>query len=278
MQSNAGKAQGAKKPKGEIYEINGVRYKRGGKKSRRVCTGDNNTCKKRATNGVLCDGHISGRLRQVTNDYVKGQIVDWNGERRKFNGEQLVKMCEHIHLDGSLCESKVQINGKCKTHAPEWKCKFVGFECPRIRIYGDYCTLHRDGIQHKRIKSKGEEHVAKLLDAKGIAYDHNRYIRVNANKYIFLDFYLPAFDSVIEVDGDQHEKEVPYWGGKDGLARRKESDRIKNEWCDQQKKPLLRIRTDSLDTADYRITIFTNRKVTIPDVGDLDIFAELKLN
>ena len=55
------------------------------------------------------------------------------------------------------------------------------------------------------------------------------------------DFYIPSLNTCIEYDGKQHSHSIPYWGGEEGLKRRKKYDRIKTEFCQKNKINLLRI-------------------------------------
>lgn len=56
------------------------------------------------------------------------------------------------------------------------------------------------------------------------------------------DFYCETIDGtsfLIEYQGQQHYKRVPYWDGENGYEERKERDRIKKEYAEKTGIPLL---------------------------------------
>lgn len=64
------------------------------------------------------------------------------------------------------------------------------------------------------------------------------------------DFYLPKYNLLIELDGGQHFKEVPYFdkeGSLDNLSTRTKRDTIKDTYCTSKGINLLRIGYSELD-------------------------------
>ena len=49
---------------------------------------------------------------------------------------------------------------------------------------------------------------------------------------------------MIEFDGEQHFSPVELWGGEDAYKKQRETETEKNEWCEKNGIPLLRIRYD----------------------------------
>jgi Rad3-related DNA helicase len=61
------------------------------------------------------------------------------------------------------------------------------------------------------------------------------------------DFYLPDFNLLIEYQGRQHYEKIDFFEGKYGLKYRQENDRIKREFCYNNKINLLEIKyTDDI--------------------------------
>ena len=58
------------------------------------------------------------------------------------------------------------------------------------------------------------------------------------------DFYLPDYNLCIEYDGEQHFKPLKHFGGEKDLTERQENDKIKTNYCLENKISLLRIRYD----------------------------------
>lgn len=55
------------------------------------------------------------------------------------------------------------------------------------------------------------------------------------------DFYLPKENMCIEFDGIQHYEAIGYFGGIDTLIATQNSDKVKNDYCKQNKIKLIRI-------------------------------------
>ena len=58
---------------------------------------------------------------------------------------------------------------------------------------------------------------------------------------LFFDFYLPEYKLCIEFDGIQHHIPIKFFGGNDGLKERKNNDKIKDQYCNNNNIDLLRI-------------------------------------
>jgi len=72
-----------------------------------------------------------------------------------------------------------------------------------------------------------------------------------------MDFYLITGENekiVIEFNGEQHYKSVKRWGGDEGLEYRQECDRIKEEYCKNNKIRLIVIPYWDLNTIDEIVT------------------------
>lgn len=223
---------------GEIFTDNrDIRYKYIGGQSRQLCIGDDNTCTSiREDSTNLCRGHKVGFKKYGTEGLEKGDIVERNGEKRLFNGVQLVQFCSH-----PKCDVVITKDGKCKKHSPHWWCKFEGEPCTSIRVdCTDYCAKHRNGVQNPRTKSKGEELIEQILTSKNIKYVTNSAVIFNG-KTIYPDFILTDLNVAIEFDGKQHFASVDYWGAEDGLQLRIECDKIKDNWAKQLTNGLLRL-------------------------------------
>lgn len=61
------------------------------------------------------------------------------------------------------------------------------------------------------------------------------------------DFYVPEDNTLIELDGRQHFKEIPYFDQREGLAIRTRRDTIKDQYCTDKGINLLRIGYSELD-------------------------------
>lgn len=117
--------------------------------------------------------------------------------------------------------------------------------CP---IHGDYETkaeILLKGCGCPKCKSsKGESKIREVLDIFNIKYLEQasfKECRADNNRRLLFDFYIPSINTCIEFDGKQHFEPVEYWGGQEGLERRKRSDEIKNKFCTDNNINLIRI-------------------------------------
>lgn len=119
--------------------------------------------------------------------------------------------------------------------------------CP---IHGDYETkgeilLKGHGCRKcSSVNSKGEKFIEEFLLKRDIIFisqmKFKNFTSINGVPYQF-DFYIPSINTCIEFDGKQHFEPVEYWGGQEGLERRKRSDEIKNKFCTDNNINLIRI-------------------------------------
>lgn len=91
-------------------------------------------------------------------------------------------------------------------------------------------------------ESKGEKKIRKFLECNNIVYiKEKRFKKCKYIRTLPFDFYLPHYNLCIEYDGALHFEEVDYFGGLEGLEKRKEKDKIKNNFCKKNDINLLRI-------------------------------------
>ena len=81
----------------------------------------------------------------------------------------------------------------------------------------------------KKYKSSLEVKLEKFLINNGINYISQKNFE-DLEKYRF-DFYLPEYNLILEPGGDQHFIEIEKWRGKGELAKTKERDKKKYEYC-----------------------------------------------
>lgn len=90
--------------------------------------------------------------------------------------------------------------------------------------------------------SRGEERVENYLKYKGIKYITQKTFNGLKNKNnLYFDFYLPDYDLCIEFDGQLHFKSIEFFGGDLALLQNQKHDKIKNDYCINNKIKLLRI-------------------------------------
>ncbi len=122
--------------------------------------------------------------------------------------------------------------------------KKVSVICSQHGLFRQEANAHLRGQGCPKCDaSKGEVKIEIFLKNHNISYiSEKRFTDCRGSKYpLAFDFYIPDRNLIIEYDGYQHFYPVAAFGGKRYLARIKEHDRIKNEYCDSKKIIMLRI-------------------------------------
>lgn len=89
------------------------------------------------------------------------------------------------------------------------------------------------------VESKDVKKIKKYLDDKHIKYKQEvKFKTCKDKKLLPFDFYLTNYDLLVEYDGIQHFKNSY---GKESFEICKKHDKIKNDWCKENNKDLLRI-------------------------------------
>ena len=131
-------------------------------------------------------------------------------------------------LISSYKNSKTKIDVECQKCGNIYKVLFYHFRD------GSRCLCNTI--------SKGEMHIEDYLKELNIEYRREKTFEECKNeRQLRFDFYLPVQDLLIEFDGIQHFKPVKAFGGEKYLKDVQINDLIKNEYCFENNKYLLRI-------------------------------------
>lgn len=97
-----------------------------------------------------------------------------------------------------------------------------------------YCKCHR--------VSKGEQKIQQLLKQNNIPFEREKTFQSckGSKRTLPFDFFVNK-QYLIEYDGEQHFKEIEIFGGKQRFIFTQERDKIKTQWCINNKIPLIRI-------------------------------------
>jgi len=119
-----------------------------------------------------------------------------------------------------------------------WLCEC---ECGGTKIVSSYALTHNRVQSCGCLNSIMNSKIEKILQNLNISYIKEKIFNdCKDNKNLRFDFYLPDYNICIEYDGEQHFKEIPYWGGEIGLKNRQNKDKIKNEYCKNNNIHLIR--------------------------------------
>ena len=128
-------------------------------------------------------------------------------------------------------------------------CKFHIFHLTMLGLErGMWCK--------KCFVSEGEKRIQQFLDTKGLIYHRERQfpLELRYRAPLRLDFYIPSLRFVIEYDGKGHffprkdsiKRSINIRNFLDALLR----DQIKNQWCTNTNRSLLRIPFWNLESID----------------------------
>jgi hypothetical protein len=100
----------------------------------------------------------------------------------------------------------------------------------------------------RKFCSKLEAAIAYKLEKADIIFiPQYRFSECRDKKPLPFDFYLPEYNILIEVQGQQHYEPIKLFGGQDEFAKRLRHDFIKNKFSKLSGIYLLKIRYDEVD-------------------------------
>lgn len=117
--------------------------------------------------------------------------------------------------------------------------KHINFMCYKDFYSGNRCPTC--------FESKGEAAIKKYLEKLQLQYlREKKFHDCKIKKCLPFDFYVDN-KFLIEYDGEQHFKNVDFFGGEKGFQKRQLNDKIKTDYCILNGIPLLRISYLELD-------------------------------
>lgn len=153
---------GARK-EGEIFTKDGIRYKHVGGQSRKLCTGNDNTCNKIIKRDNLCDGCISGRGKISHMGLIEGQVVINHGRRYRYNGKALVLLCSG---DNDTCPKYRDKDGLCHLHYHDGSTWSHRFNTETFIVKAR--AAHGDKYDYSKVTyTKNSEHVTIIYPFHG---------------------------------------------------------------------------------------------------------------
>lgn len=140
-------------------------------------------CHRKMLDRQLEDKYIGKNFDIVsTDDYIR---------LLKNIGSDLIPIEEYSAMGMS-------IKHLCMMHNEITKCS------PVDAILGSGCALCKE--------SKGEKAIRRFLDSNNIEYKSQyKFDECKRIKPLMFDFYIPSINCVVEYQGVQHYKEIPYW-------------------------------------------------------------------
>lgn len=178
-----------------------------------------------ANSDVIITCKIHGDFKQTPSKHLLGQECP-KCKNHNITNEIYIDRFRKIHGD-KYDYSKVDVNNRdekgriciiCPIHGEFW-------QKPSKHLQGRGC--HECGLK----KNKQEKEFIKLIgnDFDTILYQkHFDWLGLQK-----LDFYIPKYNTAIELQGKQHFKPIKYFGGEEKLNEQIERDWRKIKLCEQ---------------------------------------------
>lgn len=190
-------------------------------------------------------------------------VCSWKGDLNKHIKAIHAKIKD---IQCKECDYKCSMNSNLSQHIKAIHDKIKDNQCPEC----DYvCSRKVDLNTHIQTctgesnLSHGEHTIAQYLQRNNIEFinqgTHNALRSYEDKGYLFFDFILPmdkyGFYCFIEYDGRQHFEPQRFGGisqerAEENFKRQQHNDRLKDEYCDNNCFPLLRIKYDCVKTED----------------------------
>ena len=112
--------------------------------------------------------------------------------------------------------------------------------------------------------SKGEDTIIRLLRASNIKFEREKKKKNMRGGKFRYDFYLPLYNILIEVEGEQHFKQVNVFQKfRSDFLKQQENDRRKNSYALANNIPLIRIPYWELDNLNNFSDLFQKKFLVV---------------
>lgn len=147
--------------------------------------------------------------------------------------EEINNLSSSIKIIGKYQSARDNIECECGVCGKHW------FPTPGHLLSGTGCP--------QCSSSNGEQEITRYLDSSKIEYkpQHKFKDLVGRNGHLLsYDFYVPAFNLLIEYQGEQHYHPIDYFGGDAAFHRQQERDAKKRNYAKMNNYNLLEIKYD----------------------------------
>lgn len=154
-------------------------------------------------------------------------------EIKEFVSSATQKEYKVVSLDG-YSNNKDKIKILHKSCGNVFETSFSNFN------FGRRCSF----CSRKTQESKAAQLLKRVLEHLGEEFEEEKVFDICKNPFtnqcLRFDLYLKKYDLLIEIDGEQHFIPISRFGGKKGLDDTQYRDYLKNRFCFEEKKKLLR--------------------------------------
>jgi hypothetical protein len=194
---------------------------------------------------MRCKKH--GPFPQKPNSHLNGRGCPKCGDERTYaalfdSHEDFIKKARAAH-------------GNKYTYPEKYErvSKPITIICPKHGPFSQKPDSHTKGHGCERCsESWGEREVARILEREGIEFEVEKRFKECRDKLpLSFDFWIPALNTLVEYDGEQHFRTNAFFGGVEHLKLTQRRDKIKSRYAKQTGKKLIRIKYTITDIKAY---------------------------
>lgn len=189
---------------------------------------------------IICPEH--GEFWQTPNNHLNGQNCPICSNKINPNipltCEEFISKAKEIHPEYDYSQTKY-INVRSN----------ILVICPEHGIFKQIAGNHLGGQGcPKCSKSKGEKLIEGILQHMNIKiipqYSIKSPINIRKSGRIFVDFYLPDYNMIIEYNGKQHYVPIKKFGGNIAYQEQVKRDKYLRDYCTNNNIELIEIKYD----------------------------------
>lgn len=179
---------------------------------------------------------IHGDFQQSPNQHIRGHGCPYCGNNHRYSTEEFIELANRVHSFKYQYEKTKYTNSHSK----------VIITCP---LHGDFeqkAYQHLSGSGCPTCKSTlGENKITYFLKQNKIDFIAqykipNEYLFCK-NRRLYVDFYLPKFNTIIEFNGSQHYMPTKFFSDKRDFNEQQERDNSVRQYCKQHRIKLIEI-------------------------------------
>lgn len=198
---------------------------------------------------VIITCPIHGDFLQSPNQHIRGRGCPYCGHNHKYSTEEFVELANKVHSFKYQYNNTQYVNSQSK----------VTITCP---LHGDFEQVayhHINGSGCPTCKSTlGENKITYFLKRKKIDFVAqykipNEYLFCK-NKRLYVDFYLPKHNTIIEFNGAQHYMPTKFFSDKREFWEQQERDNSVRQYCKNHKIKLIEIPYTEYDNIEELLT------------------------
>lgn len=185
---------------------------------------------------VIITCPIHGDFLQTPYHHLRGHGCPYCGHNHRYSTEEFVEMANKVHSYKYQYNKTTYINSHSKVIIT---CSLHGdFEQkPYLHLNGNGCPTCKSTL--------GENKIAFFLKQKKIKFIaqyklHNEYLFCK-NKHLYVDFYLPTKNVIIEFNGAQHYIPTKFFSDKRNFKEQQERDNAVRYYCKKHNIKLIEI-------------------------------------